>query len=268
MATIDLGKIKQVWRGTYNNSTAYTVDDLVEYTDNNITSSYICVANSTGNAPSTGGTAHASWNYIAKGVVDPIPSQSGNAGKVLKTDGSSLSFGDAGGWVKIAGGTGPGVSVTEIAFDNIFSDTYRFYKVFIQWTQDDWAKIRFISNAGTNLTSGSYRWVGTATHQSSASGPERIGAAGVTYLPGNYYNANDNGFALTELTFVDPYNSSNDPGCIIQSAHHTGTQLHCQYTCGYWYNNVGIRGFKWSGDAGDAITSSNFSYVVLGAKIS
>ena len=69
MATLDLGKIKQVWRGTYNNSTAYTVDDLVEYTDNNITSTYICVANSTGNAPSTGGTAHASWNFVAKGVV-------------------------------------------------------------------------------------------------------------------------------------------------------------------------------------------------------
>ena len=51
MATIDLGKIKQVWRGTYNNSTAYTVDDLVAYTDGGVTSTYICVTNSTGNAP-------------------------------------------------------------------------------------------------------------------------------------------------------------------------------------------------------------------------
>ena len=41
MATIDLGKIKQVWRGTYNNGTAYAVDDLVEYTDTAITSTYI-----------------------------------------------------------------------------------------------------------------------------------------------------------------------------------------------------------------------------------
>ena len=97
MATIDLGKIKLVWRGTYNNSTAYTVDDVVEYTDSNITSTYICVANSTGNAPSSSGTPHASWNYMAKGVVDPIPNQSGNAGKFLKTDGSStLSWANAG----------------------------------------------------------------------------------------------------------------------------------------------------------------------------
>ena len=29
MATIDLGKIKLLWRGTYNNSTAYAVDDVL-----------------------------------------------------------------------------------------------------------------------------------------------------------------------------------------------------------------------------------------------
>ena len=53
MATIDLGKIKQVWRGTYNNGTAYVLDDLVSFTDSGVTSTYICVTNSTGNAPSS-----------------------------------------------------------------------------------------------------------------------------------------------------------------------------------------------------------------------
>jgi len=67
MATIDIGKIKQVWRGTYASGTAYTPDDVVEYTDSGIVSSYICVANTTGNAPSSSGTAHGSWNYLAKG---------------------------------------------------------------------------------------------------------------------------------------------------------------------------------------------------------
>ena len=92
MATIDLGKIKQVWRGTYNNGTAYTVDDLVSYTDSGVTSTYICVTNSTGNAPSTGGSAHASWNYVAKGVAIPVPlntqsgayvAVAGDAGKAI-----------------------------------------------------------------------------------------------------------------------------------------------------------------------------------------
>ena len=97
MATIDLGKIKQVFRGTYNNATAYVPDDLVVFTDTGITSTYICTTASTGNNPSSGGTAHANWAYVAKGVADPIPSQSGNSGKFLKTDGSSLSFAAAGG---------------------------------------------------------------------------------------------------------------------------------------------------------------------------
>ena len=92
MATIDLGKIKQVFRGTYNNATAYVPDDLVVFTDGTVTSTYICTTASTGNNPSSGGTAHANWAYIAKGVTDPIPSQSGQSGKFLKTNGSTLSF--------------------------------------------------------------------------------------------------------------------------------------------------------------------------------
>ena len=67
MATIDLGKIKLVFRGTYNASTAYTPDDLVAYTDSGILSTYICTTATTGNAPSSGGTAHSSWAYLAKG---------------------------------------------------------------------------------------------------------------------------------------------------------------------------------------------------------
>ena len=97
MATIDLGKIKQVFRGTYNNATAYTVDDLVSFTDTvgglQNTSTYIAVANTTGNAPASGGTIHASWNLVAQGVPDRLPSQSGQSGKFLTTNGSALSFG-------------------------------------------------------------------------------------------------------------------------------------------------------------------------------
>ena len=89
MATIDLGKIKQVFRGTYNNATAYVPDDLVVFTDTGITSTYICTTASTGNNPSSGGTAHANWAYLAKGVADPIPSQSGQAGKFLTTNGGA-----------------------------------------------------------------------------------------------------------------------------------------------------------------------------------
>ena len=97
MANIDLGKIKFVFRDTYDNNASYTPDDVVTYTDGTITSSYICKTATSGNAPSSGGTPHASWQFLAKGVTDPIPAQnSGTNGKFLKSDGSSLSFAEAG----------------------------------------------------------------------------------------------------------------------------------------------------------------------------
>ena len=100
MATIDLGKIKLVWKGTYAGGTAYVPDDVVAYTDGSVTSTYICTTASTGNAPSSGGTAHGSWAYMAKGqATSPTTTQGdiiyrgasadarlakGTAGQVLK----------------------------------------------------------------------------------------------------------------------------------------------------------------------------------------
>ena len=94
MATIDLGKIKLVWRGTYDGATAYTVDDVVQHTDSGLTSSFICTTASTGNAPSTSGTVHGSWSYLAKGA----------AGSVLTTQGDIL-FHDGSGDQRLAKGT-------------------------------------------------------------------------------------------------------------------------------------------------------------------
>ena len=105
MATVNIGKIKLKWRGTYAGGTAYTPDDVVEYTDGTVTSTYICVTESTGNAPSSGGTAHSSWNYMAKWQTPPPTTTrgdiifrgasadqrlaAGTSGYFLKTQGSS-----------------------------------------------------------------------------------------------------------------------------------------------------------------------------------
>ena len=114
MATVNLGKVKLKWRGTYAGGTAYTPDDVVYYVDGSVGSSYICVANTTGNAPSSGGTAHASWNYLAKGqATSPTTTQGdlivrgasadqrlaiGSAGQALKVNSSAngYEFGQAG----------------------------------------------------------------------------------------------------------------------------------------------------------------------------
>jgi hypothetical protein len=46
MATVNLGRIKPVFRGAYNNSTAYVIDDIV--TSGNET--FIAIAATQGNA--------------------------------------------------------------------------------------------------------------------------------------------------------------------------------------------------------------------------
>ena len=84
MATVNLGRIKPQWQGTYASETSYVVDDMVLYNN----SAYICTAASQGNAP----TDTSYWDLMTQG--SDIPTQSGNSGKVLKTDGSSLSWGD------------------------------------------------------------------------------------------------------------------------------------------------------------------------------
>ena len=119
MATIDLGKIKFNWRGTYAGGTAYVPDDVVYYMDGSVGSSYMCVADTTGNAPSSGGTPHASWEYLAKGqATSPTTTQGdlivrgasaderlaiGSAGQAVKVNssGNGLEYGTAGGILQV-----------------------------------------------------------------------------------------------------------------------------------------------------------------------
>ena len=58
---IDLGKIKFKWKGDYNALTDYKADDVVSYQQ----SSWVCIADSTGNAPSTSSTY---WDLMAEGA--------------------------------------------------------------------------------------------------------------------------------------------------------------------------------------------------------
>ena len=119
MATIDLGKIKFVFRGTYAGGTAYVPDDVVTFTDGSVTSSYICTTATTGNNPSSGGTAHANWSFLAKGqATSPTTTRGdvivrgvsaderlaiGTAGQALKVNSGAngLEYGTAGGVIQV-----------------------------------------------------------------------------------------------------------------------------------------------------------------------
>ena len=119
MATIDLGKIKFVFRDTYDNSASYVPDDVVTFTDGSVTSSYICKTATSGNNPSSGGTVHANWQFLAKGqATSPTTTQGdlifrgasadqrlaiGTAGQALKVNSGAngYEFGVAGGVVQV-----------------------------------------------------------------------------------------------------------------------------------------------------------------------
>ena len=88
MATVDLGKLKPVWKGTWAGSTSYEKDDMVQEGVN----SYICTIAHTSDA-STFSNDSANWDTMATGAN--IPAQSGNSGNFLQTDGSSLSWASA-----------------------------------------------------------------------------------------------------------------------------------------------------------------------------
>jgi hypothetical protein len=108
MATIDLGRLGFVNKGTYNNSTTYEKNDLVQFTDGGILSTYLYIDSTaqSGQAPSSSGTAGSRWVYYAKGVADSLASAGNN--KVIVTNASGqvtpLSIGSASQVLKVNSG--------------------------------------------------------------------------------------------------------------------------------------------------------------------
>ena len=70
MAELDLGKLKPTYKGQWQNSVAYEVDDMVQYQHSGITSTFICVADNTGQTPASGEAENTSyWRYVSKGTA-------------------------------------------------------------------------------------------------------------------------------------------------------------------------------------------------------
>jgi len=91
MATVNLGAIKFNWKGAFNNSTAYAVDDVVSSSGN----SYVCILASTGNAVSNG----TYWNLMAQAGTNGTDLSS-----LLSTRGD-LVFKNASALARLAKGT-------------------------------------------------------------------------------------------------------------------------------------------------------------------
>jgi hypothetical protein len=151
MATVNLGAIKFNWKGAYNNSTQYQVDDVVSSGG----SSYICILASQGNAVSNG----TYWNQMsAAGTNGTNGTDVGTTittqGDILYRDGSGLQRLAAGtsGQALLTGGAGANPSwgtvssnlvklatttissnVANVNFDSsLITSTYNHYKILFQ----------------------------------------------------------------------------------------------------------------------------------------
>ena len=284
MATIDLGKIKLLWRGTYNNSTAYAVDDVVEYTDTAITSSYICTTASTGNAPSSGGTAHGSWAYMAKGAAgSPTTTEGdviyrgasadarlakGTAGQVLKMNTGATApewAADSGGLVLLGSGTGGGSS--SINIDNVFTADYKHYKFVYSWTEDDWVKFRWLKADGSEASTSEYGWSGiyTSTKWSDNSkNHDHYGNKEVNYAPLHYWEGQDNSPGGGEVIFLDPCNANTDGTFVGTFYCDDGTYNYFHAGGSNCRVENAFRGIHLWGNGGDNMTSTNFFWSMYG----
>ena len=91
MATINLGRVKPVFRGAYSASTAYVIDDIVTYQNE----TYIAITATTGNLP----TVTANWTKLAAKGIDGT-----DVGTTLTTQGDILYRG-ASGLARLGAGT-------------------------------------------------------------------------------------------------------------------------------------------------------------------
>lgn len=139
------------YEGVYASGTAYQKDDIVSYGG----SVYIALQDGTGNLPTN--TA-----YWAKLVDGTYPDQAGNTNKILKTDGTSVSWTDA---ISIASGTvsadltvgdqafvGPGAATFAGSTDANLTNPALVVRFDNNQTQDSFAQIAFQNDDPTSST--------------------------------------------------------------------------------------------------------------------
>ena len=98
MATVDLGKISFTQKGTYAGGTTYAPKDVVQYTDQNETSSFVKINSSAaGQAPQTNGTVNSThWAIFAKGTSLATANLATYAGGTTYKKGDIVQYTDTG----------------------------------------------------------------------------------------------------------------------------------------------------------------------------
>jgi hypothetical protein len=290
MATVNLGRIKPVFRGAFNNSTAYVIDDIV--TSGNET--FIAIAATQGNATSDA----SKWTKLAAkgadgadgtdvaatlankeisfktnaGALDGIPI--GTAGQFLKVNSGATGYeyGDVSSDVVKVHHTTTTSATTELVVADCFSNTYKYYQINLALkTGDSGADISFRwlsgSGSGTQHNNNNYvgglgggEFVSSGQNFDQALNSQGTDSARLTGAGNNLGNlATPNNYQL--LTTIKTYNphSSNRAKIFGQSVYTGQSESNTRYMVqifGYEYrtsDSTNMTGFKLMSSTGNGI---------------
>lgn len=256
MATVNLGRIRQVWRGAWATGTAYSRDDVVQEGVN----SYICVTAHTAGATFAGDSAN--WELMVQGA--DLPTQSGQAGKALVTDGSTLSWGNGGAMVKLAEAKLDGTQISAIDID-VFSADYTHYILILDGlaTANAGNIIPFIRyrNSSGEASASYYHWQTSHPHSSSGGGGQHnshggwndstIRIHGSNGIKGGSGTSSNEGLNAV-IHFYNPYETDRRTHVTFESSgfEQNQTQFNTHLGSGMYQNTerfVGVR-IQYSGD--------------------
>ena len=276
MATVNLGRIKPVFRGAYSGSTAYVVDDIVTHGNE----TFICIQAHGAGTQATSQTAY--WTKLAAKGTDgtdvgtTITTQGdilyrdgsglqrlpkGTAAQVLKMNGAANApeWGNlSSDWVKLA--KTDVTAVAAVDFQDVFTTDYEVYKVYVNGVAPNSNQnlyIRFFTSGTTEDSGSNYNFISDGTYrQDSNNNRDQFldAATGQSvYNLGVWGGVGDgtswSGVNNFELTFYDPkrnHRDSSSKGGAMQNFctynYHNTYQIVAQGF--YWHNTTGGSGFS------------------------
>ena len=231
MATVNLGAIKFNWKGAFNNSTAYAVDDVVSSSG----SSYVCILASQGNAVSNG----TYWNIMSSAGTNgtDVGTVITTQGDMLYRDGSGLQrlakgtanqtlqmngSANAPTWVTAESGTLVKIAtldhssnVSAVTFTNCFSADYDIYKVYFADIFSDTNSyelaIGLLNSSGSQLANnymaGVYSYIAYAGNSGGSNAFTGDNDSRIRMIGENLDNGSFDPSHL-ELTIYNPYASN------------------------------------------------------------
>jgi len=252
MATVNIGSLKFNWKGAYNGSTAYAIDDVTEYNG----SSYICILASTGNLP----TNTTYFQPMATKGTDGT-----DVGTTLTTQGDLL-YRDGSGLQRLAKGTASQAllmnsGATAPEWGNLSSDyvkisesttsgtpaalefkttaqsgeldfsTYSRYEIYMDYvthtaSSNDYSNLhlRYLDNSGNSISSGNYFFINNAGGIGGSSDNGGRSQSEIR-LTRDYIGKQSGRSQMMHLTLHDMTNTSYDKNifCRMYGNNHDGS---------------------------------------------